>query len=182
MFIVLLLGAPLFFFGYPRLKEYKVYRFQKTARAALENNETYTALQTSLAAELAQPGDLSNLRILVKAAAQSNHPKLIEWRRKLANHAQSNPKEREDYLKLLLSFGAKGEAEQWFRSLPQVIQKQESIYLQCLILAQNEEEGIAQAFSLANDFLQKNPTATPLCEFFGIFAFVRNRFSFGRKV
>ena len=26
----------LFFFGYPRLKEYKVYRFQKTARAALK--------------------------------------------------------------------------------------------------------------------------------------------------
>jgi len=164
--ILLILGTPLFFFGYPRLKEYKVYRFQKTARAALENNETYTALQTSLAAELAQPGDLANLRILVKAAALSQHPRLIEWRRKLANHEQSNPQEREDYLKLLLSLGAQGEAEQWFRSLPQAIEKLESIFLQCLILAQNEEEGIVQAFLLANNFLQENPTATPLCEFF----------------
>jgi tetratricopeptide (TPR) repeat protein len=164
--LLLVLATPLFLFGYPMLKEYKVHRFQKTARAALENNETYTALQTSLAAELALPGDLANLRILVKAAAQSNHPRLIEWRRKLANHAYSSPEEREDYLKLLLSLGAQGEAEQWFRSLPQAIEKQESIYLQCLILAQNEEEGIAQAFSLVNDFLQENPTATPLCEFF----------------
>ena len=139
---------------------------KKPPGAALENNETYTALQTSLAAELAQPGDLSNLRILVKAASQSKHPRLIEWMRKLANHAQSNSKEREDYLKLLLSLGTQGEAEQWFRSLPQVIEQEESIYLQCLILAQNEEEGIAQAFSLANDFLQGNPKATPLCEFF----------------
>ena len=153
-------------FWVPETEKIQGLPFPKTARAALENNETYTALQTSLAAELAQPGDLSNLRILVKAAAQSQHPRLIEWRRKLANHAQSNLKEREDYLKLLLSLGTQGEAEQWFRSLPQVIQKEESIYLQCLILAQNEEEGIAQAFSLANDFLQKNPTATPLCEFF----------------
>lgn len=163
---IVFLGIPAAYFGYPRLKEYKVYRFQKTALAALENNETYTALQTSLAAELAQPGDLANIRILVKAAALSQHPRLIEWRRKLANHAQSNPQEREDYLKLLLSLGTQGEAEQWFRSLTQGIEKQESIYLQCLILAKNEEEGIAQAFSLANNFLQENPTATPLCEFF----------------
>jgi hypothetical protein len=44
--LIILLGIPAAYFGYPRLKEYKVYRFQKTARAALENNETYTALQT----------------------------------------------------------------------------------------------------------------------------------------
>ena len=166
VFFFLILGTPLFFFGYPWLKEYKVHRFQKTARAALENNETYTALQTSLAAELAQPGDLSNLRILVKASAISNHPRLIEWRRELANHPHSNSKEREEYLKLLLARGAREEAEQWFLSLPQAIEKMESIYLQCLILAQKEEEGIAQAFSLANNFLQENPTATQLCEFF----------------
>ena len=163
---IVFLGIPAAYFGYPRLKEYKVHRFQKTARAALENNETYTALQTSLAAELAQPGDLPNLRILVKAAAQSQHPRLTEWRRKLANHAQSNPQEREEYLKLLLDRGAREEAEQWFLSLPHGIEKQEHIYLQCQIIAQNEEEGIAQAFSLANDYLQENPTATQLCEFF----------------
>ena len=158
------MGIPTAYFGYPKLKNTK-FIVSKNRRAALENNETYTALQTSLAAELAQPGDLSNLRILVKAAVLSQHPRLIEWRRKLANHAQSNLKEREDS-KTSPFLGTQGEAEQWFRSLPQVIQKEESIYLQCLILAQNEEEGIAQAFSLANDFLQKNPTATPLCEFF----------------
>jgi hypothetical protein len=164
--LLLFLGMPVFFLGYPMLKEYKVYRFQKTARAALENNETNTALQTSLVAEIIEPGNLSNLRVLVKTAVRLSHPRLVEWRKAVAEHPHSNPKEREEYLKLLLSLGARGEAEQWYNGLPQAIKKKERIYLQCLILAEKEEEGIAQAFSLANDYLQENPTASPLCEFF----------------
>jgi len=164
--LLLFLGMPVFFLGYPMLKEYKVYRFQKTARAALENNETNTALQTSLVAEIIEPGNLSNLRVLVKTAVRLSHPRLVEWRRAVAAHPHSNRKEREEYLKLLLSLGAQGEAEQWYNALPQAIEKEESIYIQCLILAEKEEEGIAQAFSLANDYLQENPTASPLCEFF----------------
>ena len=51
-FLSLLLGVPAYFFGYPLLKEYKFHRFNKTARAALHNGDTYTALLTAQAAHL----------------------------------------------------------------------------------------------------------------------------------
>ena len=75
--ILILLGLPAYFLGYPLLREYKFRRFEKTAKAALENGDNYTALLTAQTAHLLQPENLSALKTLVKAAQLSNHPKLF---------------------------------------------------------------------------------------------------------
>ena len=52
--ILILLGLPAYFLGYPLLREYKFRRFEKTAKAALENGDNYTALATAQTAHLLQ--------------------------------------------------------------------------------------------------------------------------------
>ena len=165
-FLSLLLGVPAYFFGYPLLKEYKFHRFNKTARAALHNGDTYTALLTAQAAHLLQPENLSALKTLIETAEESKHPRLFTWQRILAHHPDANFTDRSVYLKSALQNGNLAESKDWFEKISGTIPEIERIYFQCLILSKQGDEGRFNAYRLAYDFLQKHPFSSPLSEFY----------------
>ena len=72
--VLIILGIPTAYFGYPKLKEYKFYKFKKTALAALQSDDLQTALLTSQAAYLLNREDFPNLKTLVESAEKLNHP------------------------------------------------------------------------------------------------------------
>ena len=116
---VLITGLPSFFIGYPLLREYKFHRFHKTAKIALAQNDTYTAILTAQTAHLLQPENLQSLKTLVETAKASRHPKLYIWQRILADHPEANFTERSEFLKLTLEQGNLAEAKEWVKQLPQ---------------------------------------------------------------
>lgn len=162
---VLITGLPSFFIGYPLLREYKFHRFHKTARTALTQDDTYTAILTAQTAHLLQPENLQSLKTLVEAAKASRHPKLYIWQRILADHPEANFTERSEFLKLTLDQGNLAEAKEWVKQLPSTIPPKDKVYFQCLTLAVQDDATRFNAYLLADDFLQKNPFSSPICEF-----------------
>lgn len=165
-FILFLLGLPAYFLGYPLLREYKFHRFEKTANAALENGDTYTALLTAQTAHLLKPENLSALKTLVKTAQISNHPRLFSWQQILANHPEASFEERSSYLKKALEFRNFTEVDDWFRKISPELSEKEKVFFQCLILARGDDEAKFNAYRLASEFLEKHPYSSPICEFF----------------
>jgi hypothetical protein len=173
--ITLVAGLPTYFVGYPLLREYKFHRFNKTAKAALKNGDTYTALLTAQTAHLLQPGDLSAIQTLVTAAEISEHPKLFYWQRILANHPDANFTNRSVFLNSALQRGNLTDAKDWYNKLSPSIEEKEQIFFQCLILAKQGDEAQFEAYQLADNFLQKNPYTSPICEFFWDFCLQSNQ-------
>jgi hypothetical protein len=162
---VIITALPAFFIGYPLLREYKFQRFHKTAKAALAKDDTYTALLTAQTAHLLQPENLHALKTLVEAANVSKHHKLYIWQRILADHPEANFTERSDFLKSTLKQRNLAEAKEWVKQLPSTIPNKEKVYFQCLTLAVQDDDARFNAYLLADDFLQKNPFSSPICEF-----------------
>jgi hypothetical protein len=163
--VLVLIGVPSVYLGYPLLKEYKFKRFEKTARSALQNGDLQTSLLTSQAAYIINPANLSNLKILVQSAEELNHPHLMRWLKALASHPHSEKEDRSKYLQGILSWGQLSDAQNWLSEIAGSLLEKERTYLQCLIFAQNGEEGKYEAFRLASDFLEQHPFDSPLSEF-----------------
>ncbi len=157
------------------MREYKFHRFNKTAKAALKNGDTYTALLTAQTAHLLQPEDLSALQTLVTAAEISEHPKLFSWQGILANHPDANFTNRSDYLNSALQRGNLTDAKDWYDKFSSNIEEKEQIFFQCLILARQGDEAQFEAYQLADNFLQENPYSSPICEFFWDFCLQSNQ-------
>ena len=163
--VLVLIGFPGAYLGYPLLKEYKFKRFEKTARSALQNGDLQTALLTSQAAYIIKPASYSNLKTLVQSAEELKHPHLMRWRQALANHQQAGMEDRSEYLLGMLSRRQLGDANNWLIESTGTLAEKERTYFQCLIFAQNGEEGKYQAFRLASDYLERHPFDSPLSEF-----------------
>ncbi len=163
--VLVLIGVPSVYIGYPLLKEYKFKRFEKTARSALQNGDLQTSLLTSQAAYIINPANLSNLKILVQSAEELNHPHLMRWLKALANHPHSEKEGRSKYLQGILRWGQLSDAQNWLSEIAGSLLEKERTYFQCLIFAQNGEEGKYEAFRLASDFLEQHPFDSPLSEF-----------------
>jgi len=163
--VLVLIGFPAAYLGYPLLKEYKFKRFEKTARSALKNGDLQTALLTSQAAYIIKPASLLNLKTLVQSAEELNHPSLMRWHKALANHPQSEMEDRSKYLQGMLRRGQLSDAQNWLSEDTGSLPEKERTYFQCLVFAQNGEEGKYDAFRLASDFLERHPFDSPLSEF-----------------
>ena len=163
--VLVLIGVPSVYLGYPLLKEYKFKRFEKTARSALQNGDLQTSLLTSQAAYIINPANLSNLKILVQSAEELNHPHLMRWLKALANHPHSEKEGRSKYLQGILRWGQLSDAQNWLSEIAGSLLEKERTYFQCLIFAQNGEEGKYEAFRLASEFLAQHPFDSPLSEF-----------------
>ena len=163
--VLVLIGFPAAYLGYPLLKEYKFKRFEKTARSALKNGDLQTSLLTSQAAYIIKPASLLNLKTLVQSAEELNHPSLMRWHKALANHPQSEMEDRSKYLQGMLRRGQLSDAQNWLSEDTGSLPEKERTYFQCLVFAQNGEEGKYDAFRLASDFLERHPFDSPLSEF-----------------
>ena len=163
--VLVFIGFPSFYLGYPLLKEYKFKRFEKTARSALKNGDLQTSLLTSQAAYIIKPASLLNLKTLVQSAEELNHPSLMRWHKALANHPQSEMEDRSKYLQGMLRRGQLSDAQNWLSEDTGSLPEKERTYFQCLVFAQNGEEGKYDAFRLASDFLERHPFDSPLSEF-----------------
>ena len=163
--VLVLIGFPGAYLGYPLLKEYKFKRFEKTARSALKNGDLQTSLLTSQAAYIIKPASLLNLKTLVQSAEELNHPSLMRWHKALANHPQSEMEDRSKYLQGMLRRGQLSDAQNWLSEDTGSLPEKERTYFQCLVFAQNGEEGKYDAFRLASNFLERHPFDSPLSEF-----------------
>ena len=163
--VLVLIGFPAAYLGYPLLKEYKFKRFEKTARSALKNGDLQTSLLTSQAAYIIKPASLLNLKTLVQSAEELNHPSLMRWHKALANHPQSEMEDRSKYLQGMLRRGQLSDAQNWLSEDTGSLPEKERTYFQCLVFAQNGEEGKYDAFRLASNFLERHPFDSPLSEF-----------------
>ena len=163
--VLVLIGFPAAYLGYPLLKEYKFKRFEKTARSALKNGDLQTSLLTSQAAYIIKPASLLNLKTLVQSAEELNHPSLMRWHKALANHPQSEMEDRSKYLQGMLRRRQLSDAQNWLSEDTGSLPEKERTYFQCLVFAQNGEEGKYDAFRLASNFLERHPFDSPLSEF-----------------
>ena len=163
--VLVLTGVPGAYFGYPLLKEYKFKRFEKTARSALQNGDLQTALLTSQAAYIIKPASYSNLKTLVLSAEELKHPDLMRWRKALANHQQAGMDDRSEYLLGMLDRRQLNDAQIWLTEGTGTFAEKERTYFQCLVFAQNGEEGKYDAFRLASEYLERHPFDSPLSEF-----------------
>ena len=163
-FLLLLLGIPTAYFGYPKLKEYKFYKFKKTAHAALQSDDLQTALLTSQAAYLLNAEDLSNLETLVQAAKELRHPRYLEWLKSLSNHPQASVELRSDYLTALVQNRWLDDASIWLAKLSPELNDHDRVYYECLILAHQGDELRYSAIQKGLEYLSQNPGITPMSE------------------
>jgi len=164
-FLLVLLGIPTAYFGYPKLKEYKFYKFKKTAHAALQSDDLQTALLTSQAAYLLNREDFSNLKTLVEAAEKLNHPRLLEWLKILANHPKAGTEEHSKYLNGLLRIKWVDDAQKWLAQNLSSFPEKDRVYYKCLILANRDQESKYQAIQNGLVYISQNPGISPLSEF-----------------
>ena len=162
--LIVILGIPSAYFGYPKLKEYKFYKFKKTARAALQSDDMQTALLTSQTAYLLNREDLSNLETLVQAAKKLRHPRYLEWLNFLSNHPQSSIEVRSDYLTALVKNKRLDDATTWLTKLSPDLKEKDRIYYECLILAHQGDELKYAAIQKGLDYLSQNPGISPVSE------------------
>jgi hypothetical protein len=163
--LLVLLGIPTAYFGYPKLKEYKFYKFKKTAAAALQSNDLQTALLTSQAAHLLNRMDFTNLKTLVKAAEKLKHPRHLEWLKILANHPEAGTEDHANYLSALLQNKWLNDADAWLAKHASSFPEKDRIYYQCLILSKQGEESKYQAIEMGLRYIMQNPDISPLSEF-----------------
>ena len=163
-FLLVLLGIPTVYFGYPKLKEYKFYKFKKTAHAALQSDDLQTALLTSQAAYLLNREDLLNLKTLVQSAKKLKHPRYLEWLESLVNHPQVSVEDRSDYLTALVQNKWLDDASTWLAKLSPELKEHDRIYYECLILAHQGDELKYSAIQKGLEYLSQNPGISPMSE------------------
>lgn len=162
--LIVLLGIPTAYFGYPKLKEYKFYKFKKTAHAALQSDDLQTALLTSQAAYLLNREDFSNLDTLVQVAKKLRHPKYLEWLKSLSDHPQASIEVHSDYLTALVQNKSLDDASTWLTKLSPELNDHDRIYYKCLIWAQQGDELKYSAIQQGLEYLSQNPGISPMSE------------------
>lgn len=163
--VLVLLGLPTAYFGYPKLKEYKFYKFKKTALAALQSDDLQTALLTSQAAYLLNREDFPNLKNLVESAEKLNHPRHLEWLKILANHQEAGANDHRNYINALLQNRWLSDAETWLTQHASSFPEKDRIFYQCLILPSKGEESKFRAIQIGLEYISQNPGISPLSEY-----------------